>query len=461
MQAWLRLSRSKLILDMSTQALQIIKTKNKSIDFFLKFNPSEKSDINLEKLNYIKTEISLRIEHVVENDPHFQKLSNMLINMDSVCYVAMKTFQTLLPEMEARTYVQRQKILRQILKKYSMWLKMEEPNAYVQTVVSTSNDDISSHIDSDVLRREVSWEEYCLWYAERSNAMNNLEKDYASLIEDEREKEGRLMRKWCSLALSNMRNSSISSNNNDNNNNSTNDDIQMGDQDDTHMNINNSERVEDEQLTQSKSINDDVSSDNDDNNKNHYDNDNDSNNDENNDSNNDENNDYNDISDMRIDNYHCKNDDNFDDFYDNDNGDNDYNHDNSAIKPITQTLSSSSSSSSSSKTLLSTSQIIPGYPNKPVCMDTRIPVSTDIGIPVCKDTRIPVSTEIQIPGFQIPGFSSKSIPHKINKKKMSFSPRCVSAFMKYFNAYYTLELFDIGVIEVEEQKKEVELPFYS
>jgi hypothetical protein len=138
---------------MSTQALQIIKTKHKSIEFFLKLNPNEKLDMNKEKLNDIETEISMNVECTVENNPHFKKLSDMLFNMDSVCYSALKTFQTLLPEMEARTYVQRQKILINILKKYSIWLKMDEPRL-LQNIRNLNNNEISGCLDSDVVRRE-------------------------------------------------------------------------------------------------------------------------------------------------------------------------------------------------------------------------------------------------------------------------------------------------------------------
>jgi hypothetical protein len=138
---------------MSTQVLQIIKTKNKSIEFFLKLNPNEKLDMNKEKLNEIKTEISLNVECTVEKDPHFKKLSDMLFNMDSVCYSALKTFQTLLPEMEARTYVQRQKILINILKKYSIWIKIDEPKL-LQNITNSNDNEISGCFDSDLLRRE-------------------------------------------------------------------------------------------------------------------------------------------------------------------------------------------------------------------------------------------------------------------------------------------------------------------
>ena len=48
---------------------------------------------------------------------------------------------------------------------------------------------------------KVSWDQFCEFHAKRTAAVRELESLYGDYIEDEREREGRLFRRWCSLVL--------------------------------------------------------------------------------------------------------------------------------------------------------------------------------------------------------------------------------------------------------------------
>jgi len=48
----------------------------------------------------------------------------------------------------------------------------------------------------------ISWDEFCVWYQQRHRDLMDLERGFGNFVEDDREKEGRLFRRWCSLANS-------------------------------------------------------------------------------------------------------------------------------------------------------------------------------------------------------------------------------------------------------------------
>jgi hypothetical protein len=71
-------------------------------------------------------------------------------------------------------------MLNDILKGYIKWLDASEP----------------ANVD------DMTWPEFCDWYSKRNTEMSDLEKEYGIFVEDEREREGRLFRRWCLLVLS-------------------------------------------------------------------------------------------------------------------------------------------------------------------------------------------------------------------------------------------------------------------
>ena len=56
---------------------------------------------------------------------------------------------------------------------------------------------LHAHTVPESFETKVSWEEFCEFQATRASALRDLESLYADYIEDEREREGRLFRRWC------------------------------------------------------------------------------------------------------------------------------------------------------------------------------------------------------------------------------------------------------------------------
>ena len=165
------------------------------------------------------------ISTVVENDFHFCSFSTMLVNMDSVCSASLRTFQSVLPDVQSHTHVNRKRILLGILHRYSEWMIMEEPKEHSSKPVkedsSRTDNEINGiaimnksgvkdtnkkHENHGILVEEGPsslsnyWEIYNIWYSERMKAMMQIEKEFNNLIEDERENGGRLLRKWYALS---------------------------------------------------------------------------------------------------------------------------------------------------------------------------------------------------------------------------------------------------------------------
>lgn len=51
------------------------------------------------------------------------------------------------------------------------------------------------------LETDLEWEDFCDWYADRSQQLAAIEAEYFDFIEDQREKEGRLFFRWCTAVM--------------------------------------------------------------------------------------------------------------------------------------------------------------------------------------------------------------------------------------------------------------------
>ena len=239
LQAWLRVSRAELVVEMSSEALRVLKSKIRHTEFAIaQFSNNNKTVTVVSNVNTSKedekiimyadnslpqpSEICQSVAEVVESDANFSSLSGMLAQMDVVCNASLRTFQSLLPEVQSRTFAQRRITLLGILNKYSQLYLREEPSP--EEVISEelpfdllkaqkcSDDDAERgkfEIASAAVGRSTSsasddlclkWEQYSAWYSERRYAMLEIEKEFSSFIEDEREREGRLLKKWFSLS---------------------------------------------------------------------------------------------------------------------------------------------------------------------------------------------------------------------------------------------------------------------
>lgn len=178
MQAWVRVSRASLLEDMSILATRLLQSRADRADRVInQFNDTSVSrKYPLSSYN----EFCQLPEGLMHKDANLQVLAHRLAKIDRICSASLHKFRTLLPELESRTYVQRRHMLNDILNGYTKWLDASEP----------------TNIDDD-----MTWPEFCDWYSKRNTEMTDLEKEYGIFVEDEREREGRLFRRWCLLVL--------------------------------------------------------------------------------------------------------------------------------------------------------------------------------------------------------------------------------------------------------------------
>ena len=217
-------------MEMSSEALLVLKAKLRHTEYALaQFLSSSKTvsvnDNNKmgEKTSYLMdknpseiAKLCQNIAEVVECDANFSSLSSMLSHMDIVCTASLRSFQSLLPEVQSRTFSQRKVILLKILDRYTRWSQNLNQNDYpsAEKGTSTANneqrseDKIEDSTNTGVTKTPEEttrgssneWAQYSLWYSERRYAMLEIERDFSGFVEDEREKEGRLLRKWIALA---------------------------------------------------------------------------------------------------------------------------------------------------------------------------------------------------------------------------------------------------------------------
>jgi hypothetical protein len=241
-------SRAELVVEMSSEALRVLKSKirhteyeiaqisnnNKTVTVVSAANMSKEdekivlyADNSLPHLSVICQPVA----EVVESDANFSSLSGMLAQMDVVCNASLRTFQSLLPEVQSRTFAQRRIVLLGILNKYSQLYQREGPSTEGESSEDLTQDPSKAlkysgdHADTDGIKSSTStagggggsaaagrsidsasdelclkWEQYSAWYSERCYALLEIEKEFSSFIEDEREKEGRLLKKWFALS---------------------------------------------------------------------------------------------------------------------------------------------------------------------------------------------------------------------------------------------------------------------
>ena len=253
------MSRAELVVEMSSEALLILKAKIRQIDNALSEQATisqsitsngDKTDPKIAQLiDYSQSElirICRPVSEVVETDINFTSMSSMLLEMDAVCGASLRTFQSLLPEVQTRTCAQRRIILLDILMRYSCLYLTDEPPVVTSSnhknsenegdknnenkneknsnskrdAKSNENNHNKSDEDSNRHKRDEDkaktkgntaveqktkpegeeWLKYTTWYSKRKVAMQEIERDFSSFVEDEREKEGRLLNKWLSLS---------------------------------------------------------------------------------------------------------------------------------------------------------------------------------------------------------------------------------------------------------------------
>ena len=179
MQAWSRVSRSALLEDMAGVAEKILRLRlQRSQDVITLYANDTRGNRKHPLGSY--SAFCLEPDKVMAKEPALQQLGHRLTRMDKVCTVSLHVFKTMLPELESRTFAQRKHMLGDVLSRYAQLVAITEPAS---------------------LEATMGWPEFCEWYALRHQDMAELEREYGNFVEDEREREGRLFRRWCTLTL--------------------------------------------------------------------------------------------------------------------------------------------------------------------------------------------------------------------------------------------------------------------
>lgn len=191
-QGWLRLLRAKLFRDISVYAISLFHSRyERACKVLIQFsvrqnNPKDIAQTPLSSYN----EFCIMPELLMNRDEILRKYHLKLQKLDKLCGRVIHSFKLLLPELECRTLQQRKTRLTELLQKYA------------STMITSS-----AVVLLDKTTLMDSWDGFIEWYVNRISVINQLENEFSTLIEDEREKEGRILSRWLHLIYS----SSVSS----------------------------------------------------------------------------------------------------------------------------------------------------------------------------------------------------------------------------------------------------------
>lgn len=186
LQAWLRHSRCEFVVFMVKYILSSLQEKLEDASIILKNIsmrssgraqpvPSLPPPYDLEAIN----SYCLSPEAIMLAETSYVEMHHRLLLMDKLCHRSLHKFKTKLPDLESKPQTERMEALHALLLRYSTHLKNSQP--FVR-----END-------------RLTWDNFIIWSMKRQSEQTELEKEYLGFVEDERETEGRLFRRWCIL----------------------------------------------------------------------------------------------------------------------------------------------------------------------------------------------------------------------------------------------------------------------
>jgi hypothetical protein len=180
MQAWLRISRTLLLEDIAKLSKIMLSERlfvvREAIDLSSVTGLANKQSFLSSRLD----DYCSLPEVFTLNSPEMQLFQFRLKKMDKMCHISLRKFKLMLPEVEVKPISERREVLIRLLTKYRSLNESMYPEG-IET---------------------MSWEEFTSWYQQHHRDMMDLEKGFGNFVEDDREKEGRLFRRWCTLANS-------------------------------------------------------------------------------------------------------------------------------------------------------------------------------------------------------------------------------------------------------------------
>lgn len=181
LQAWARLSRSALLEEITGGLVETIQTRLEKTSIYTKL--FEESSNRASKYSIqAAQEFCQDPEVLMFSDMSLITMSSRLLRLDYVCSVTIRNFKLLEPELAVSDDARREMALIDILGRFLL--------------VPSLND--LKNIETD-----LTWEDFCDWYAARQVMLQGLEQEFCALIEDQRHQIGRLFARWVqSLLLS-------------------------------------------------------------------------------------------------------------------------------------------------------------------------------------------------------------------------------------------------------------------
>ena len=120
-------------------------------------------------------EFCLRPDSLLDRDIGLISMTQQLQGLDEICGSTAKRFMQFESEYAWRPQPVRRKNLIKLLKRYNNVPQISE----------------LTNIEED-----LSWSDFCSWFANRNKLTNKLELEFSDFVEDQREKEGRLFYRW-------------------------------------------------------------------------------------------------------------------------------------------------------------------------------------------------------------------------------------------------------------------------
>mmetsp|Transcript_4587 Transcript_4587/g.7013 ORF Transcript_4587/g.7013 Transcript_4587/m.7013 type:complete len:904 (-) Transcript_4587:171-2882(-) len=187
MQSWMRQDRGELLIDMSKHVLTTIQRRIRDINAIvttLGTKPSKRLPTEKERLALVGDQFYMSPERLLEEDAAYMEKRIRLLHFDRLCHTYSLKFRELLPELNSKPYQEREAILQNICSRYAELL--DDRNLSIDTEVSST----------------ATWPEFCEWYMDRCKKENEIYSEFLRFVDDEREREGRLFRRWCNLVKS-------------------------------------------------------------------------------------------------------------------------------------------------------------------------------------------------------------------------------------------------------------------
>lgn len=211
LQAWLRIGRTRLLEEIAQLCLKLMKGR---------FERSAKVITQYIEVHVTKNfplaaynDFCQPPPNVVAKDSILNGYFVRLSRMDRLCQSYLNNFRQMLPELKSKAFSDRKDSLIHLLTYYGAWVKCVYPivpdleggvELEEQSVEGLAAEGHTAAAVQGGPGQEkdppMTWESFCSWNSARQRKIFDLETKFSSFVEDEREREGRLFRRWVTLA---------------------------------------------------------------------------------------------------------------------------------------------------------------------------------------------------------------------------------------------------------------------